>query len=197
MKNVRMNLNMAIAIVTMMTLALVPVYGASAQTAPAIASERYLIDHADTRPIASDVMLAPHHGSDDASSTEFIRAVSPRWIIFSSGHQYSHPKRVTAERYTDLNYEPECLLRTDIGDDEGGQEWNHGRRRNHDDPVGDDAIESTPPENGDPVVRYEGEAAITCAEVNMPADGSPADAPGVIVKKSSSGIRFISRTRRI
>ena len=163
----------------------------SSPDAPAIATERYLIDNnTGSRSIESDVMLVPHHGSDDAASKEFIRAVGARWAIFSAGHAHRHPKRVTAQRFTDLGYEPKCLLRTDLGDNEGGKEWSEGSTPGSD-PVGDDSIEVTLPETGDVVVRYEGRATIDCAEVDMPEGTS---AP-TIVKKSRSGICHTPESR--
>jgi len=64
----------------------------SANDEPAIATERFLIDNSAHRPIQSEVLIAPHHGSDDANSTEFIQAVAPRWVIFPAGHRYEHPR---------------------------------------------------------------------------------------------------------
>ncbi len=46
-----------------------------------------LADHADERvDLRSDVLIAPHHGSVAPSATaRFYRAVSPRWVIASTG----------------------------------------------------------------------------------------------------------------
>jgi beta-lactamase superfamily II metal-dependent hydrolase len=153
---------------------------------PAIATERYLIDNSAARPIASDVLIAPHHGSDGASSQDFIRAVAPRWVIFSAGRGYGHPKQLTANRYTTLGYSNECLLRTDIGDDESGEgEWFFGRIDNHKDKAGDDPIEITLPDDGDPIVGYVGSSPVDCPKVITASDVPEFEN---IVKKSGSGI---------
>lgn len=60
------------------------------------------------RPLAADLLLAPHHGSRSSSSYAFIRAVSPRWVVFSAGRhsQYGHPHPRVVERYRELGAEP-------------------------------------------------------------------------------------------
>lgn len=137
--------------------------------APAIATERYLIDNSGTRPIAADVLIAPHHGSDQASSTEFIQAVAPRWVIFSSGHGKGNPKESTAKRYKDLGYTDECMLRSDLGDHEKEKgEWDYGRVRGHTDIVGENPISIILPESGDPKVSYTGKKAQDCPQVITP-----------------------------
>lgn len=159
---------------------------ASAPDAPAIATERYLIEHREERPIDADVLIAPHHGSDDASSTEFIRHVSPRWVIFPSGHDHGHPKDTTAERYLALGYAPECLLRTDRGDDEGEDEWAFGRVSGHSDPTADDGITIVLRDSGEaPLVGYGDTEPVDCPEIAMDV---PEPTPGPVVKRSRSGI---------
>jgi competence protein ComEC len=44
--------------------------------------QRWLIDHADLR---SDVLVLPHHGSFKPWTAEFVRAVSPTYVLRSSG----------------------------------------------------------------------------------------------------------------
>ena len=51
------------------------------QTASPIATEAYLIANQAQWPIKSDVMIAPHHGSDDGSSLDFIKSVAPRYLF--------------------------------------------------------------------------------------------------------------------
>lgn len=155
----------------------------SPQNAAAVATERFLIDNSGSRPITSDVLIVPHHGSDDASSTEFIRSVGARWVVFSAGHEHEHPKRVTAERYLDLGYEPRCLLRTDLGDNEGEDEWAFGTTQTPD-RVGDDSVEIIIPSDGELIVRYAGQDPIVCPNLAMAA----APVISSIVKKSRSGI---------
>lgn len=158
----------------------------SAADAPAIATERLLIDNAVHRPVQSDVLIVPHHGSDDASSTEFIEAVAPRWVIFPAGHKYHHPVAVTAKRFTDLGYNKDCMLRTDLGDNEGGKEWSHGATGTGD-KANDDHISIVLQDTGDPIVRYVGGAAVNCPAVLSVSVVQPT-ADNVIIKKSRSGI---------
>lgn len=154
--------------------------------APAIATERYLIDNSGIRPIAADILIAPHHGSDEGSSLEFIKAVAPRWVIFSSGHAQGYPKDSTAKRYKSLGYTDECLMRTDLGDHETEKgEWDFGRSRNHTDKVGDNPIQIVLPESGEPKVKYVGKSGVTCASVITPQRRILSRKK---VKKSNSGI---------
>lgn len=72
---------------------------------------------------------------------EFIEAVDPTWAVFPTGHAYRHPRSVTAKRFLDLGYPKECLLRTDLGDDEGAGGWSYGSKPQYQDGIGDDGIE--------------------------------------------------------
>jgi competence protein ComEC len=51
--------------------------------------------------LASEVLLAPHHGSRTSSTPAFIAAVHPRDVIFPVGYRnrYGHPKSEIVERY--------------------------------------------------------------------------------------------------
>ncbi len=109
-----------------------------------IATERFMIDNSSVIPIDSDIIIAPHHGGDNGSSTAFIQAVSPQYVIFSAGHNYEHPKATTAQRYLDNGVNILNMFRTDRGDDErnrGPLEWDYGRINGHRDPTGDDDID--------------------------------------------------------
>ncbi|MDR4507397.1 MAG: hypothetical protein MRJ65_04010, partial [Candidatus Brocadiaceae bacterium] len=106
-----------------------------------ISAEKYMVDNSGFIPIDSDVLIAPHHGADNASSVRFIKAVSPDFVIFSAGHKYSHPRASTAKRYIDNGVNQNKIFRTDFGDDEGGQEWDFGEISGHKDPVGDDDVD--------------------------------------------------------
>ena len=106
-----------------------------------IASEKFMVDKAVGIPIDSDVLVAPHHGADNASSTAFIEAVSPEWVIFPAGHKHEHPRATTAKRYIDAEVDVAKMLRTDRGDDEGAKEWDGGRGDGKPDRPGDDDID--------------------------------------------------------
>ncbi len=58
--------------------------------------------------LRAQVLLAPHHGSRSSSSYAFIRAVDPRWVVFSAGHnnRYNHPHPQIVDRYRELGVEP-------------------------------------------------------------------------------------------
>jgi len=60
----------------------------------------------------SDVLFAPHHGSSRSSSADFIRKVSCRWALISSGknNPFHHPHPATIKRLTAANVN---ILRTD------------------------------------------------------------------------------------
>jgi beta-lactamase superfamily II metal-dependent hydrolase len=89
-----------------------------------IATERFMVENADDVPVRADVLVAPHHGANNASSPQFIQAVKPVWVIFSAGHQYEHPRLATVNRYRAAGIPDDHLLRTDRGDDEpGSEDW--------------------------------------------------------------------------
>lgn len=108
-----------------------------------IATEKFLIDNA-SQFLPSKVLIAPHHGADNGSSTAFINAVSAEWVVFSAGHKstYQHPRATAAIRYLN-RMSAANMLRTDRGDDEGkspDKEWNHDRIPGCEDVTGDDDI---------------------------------------------------------
>jgi competence protein ComEC len=53
-------------------------------------------------PLQSDILVAPHHGSNTSSSMPFIRAVNPRLIVISAGYnnRFHHPSAAVLARYT-------------------------------------------------------------------------------------------------
>ncbi|MYK12575.1 MAG: MBL fold metallo-hydrolase [Rhodospirillaceae bacterium] len=119
-----------------------------------IATEKYMVDNAANVPIASDVLIAPHHGSRGSSSLEFITAVSPKWVIFPAGRSsHDHPHQAAAKRYLALTPIP-TILRTDRHDDEGKEEWACGRIEGHRDRKGDDDVDIGVLASGDLTVAY-------------------------------------------
>jgi beta-lactamase superfamily II metal-dependent hydrolase len=119
-----------------------------------IAAEKYMVEGASVIKIDSDVLVAPHHGADNASSLDFIRAVSPEYVIFSAGHKFHHPRASTANRYLSTGIPKERMSRTDRGDDEGSEEWEYGRVPGNVDPAGDDDVDILIRPNGSIVVDY-------------------------------------------
>jgi len=58
-----------------------------------------------TQDISCDIMKVPHHGSKNSSSTEFIRAVSPKAVFAGIGKNNVHgfPREETLMRYREAN----------------------------------------------------------------------------------------------
>ena len=76
------------------------------------AQERELIATLPEGSLRSDILLAPHHGSQTSSSAAFLDAVSASRVIFQVGYRnrYRHPNPKVWRRYSDTSAE---LLRTD------------------------------------------------------------------------------------
>jgi|TARA_R110000772_G_scaffold257336_2_gene374097 beta-lactamase superfamily II metal-dependent hydrolase len=117
------------------------------------ATEKYMVDNTPQVPLQSDVLIAPHHGADNASSRCFIEAVDPDWVIFPAGSDHEHPREATAQRYLTHGVARERIFRTDLGDDEGEAEWAHGASPAGDS-RGDDDIEIIITARGEVTVRY-------------------------------------------
>lgn len=91
-----------------------------------IASELEMVENVRRAPLKSDVIVAAHHGGDNASSNRFIREVKPRKVIFSAQSSHEHPTKSCAERYIALGLSKDFdIFRTDVGDHEGGYEWSY------------------------------------------------------------------------
>ena len=126
------------------------------ESAKMIATEKYIVENKSSVGIDSDVLIAPHHGSKGSSSYEFIKEVSPDWVIFPAGHRHKHPHQAAADRYLDVNPKIK-MLRTDRHDDEGEGEWDCGRIDGHKDKSGDDDVDIVVSANGDLTVAYRNE----------------------------------------
>ena len=52
-------------------------------------------------PAGIDVLIAPHHGSNSSSNNAFIRALNPRYVVFSTGYlnRFRHPGDKALLRY--------------------------------------------------------------------------------------------------
>lgn len=118
-----------------------------------IATEKFLLKNKQAD-LKSDVMIAPHHGAENASSYEFIETVEPNYVIFSAGSKYQHPRKVTAFRYIDImgsyldafsDNLNKYIFRTDKGeghpDCDRSEEWKQWcRKGNCNDKIGDDSV---------------------------------------------------------
>lgn len=118
-----------------------------------IAAEKFMVENSDVIKIDSDVIIAPHHGADNANSTKFIEAVSPEYVIFSAGHKYNHPRQSSADRYISTGVNEDKMYRTDFGDNEGGTEWSKDAA-NFSDPIGDDDVDILITSDGTLKVEY-------------------------------------------
>jgi len=124
-------------------------------------SERIMVSRASTVPIDSDILVGQHHGADNSTSTCFIEAVTPRFVVFSAGHRHRHPTQAAVDRLTARSLRPPVnpsnIFRTDRGDNERSFEMTPGSGRCPD-PVGDDDVEIRLPRNPNAqvTVRYMG-----------------------------------------
>ncbi|MFT6757266.1 MAG: competence protein ComEC [Chitinophagales bacterium] len=55
--------------------------------------------------LASDILIAPHHGSSSSSSALFLHRVKPKMVIVSAGYlnRFNHPTAEVLSRYKDFN----------------------------------------------------------------------------------------------
>jgi competence protein ComEC len=72
--------------------------------------QRLLQLHPDKLP--ATLLVVPHHGSKTSSTPDFIKAVHPRYAVFTVGYRnrFGHPKEEVVVRYRDIGSE---LLRSD------------------------------------------------------------------------------------
>ena len=95
----------------------------------------------------------------NGSSTAFIEAVSPEYVIFSAGHAHRHPWNSAAQRYLIYGVAEDKMFRTDRGDnevsdDEAGMEWPSPGAGEEPDKIGDDDVDVLLPKEGAVVVEY-------------------------------------------
>lgn len=101
----------------------------------AIATEKFMLE--GNASIDADVLVASHHGGNNASSTPFLEKVSPSVVIFPSGNDYGHPREAVVTRMQSISSVKE-IYRTDYGSSEGGEEWTFGNGSG--DSSGDDDV---------------------------------------------------------
>lgn len=55
--------------------------------------------------LPADILLAPHHGSNTSSSSEFIQAISAEYVVFSQGfmNRWHFPRQEVLERFQQVN----------------------------------------------------------------------------------------------
>jgi len=66
-----------------------------------------------TAQLAASLLIAPHHGSSSSSDVDFVAAVLPDYVVFTSGYRnrFGHPKAIVRQRYQDSGA---ILLRSDF-----------------------------------------------------------------------------------
>ncbi|MFT3742638.1 MAG: DNA internalization-related competence protein ComEC/Rec2 [Gammaproteobacteria bacterium] len=64
------------------------------------AAEQFLLAH-QSKSLTATVLVAPHHGSATSSTSDFIQAVSPTWVIFPVGYlnRFHFPDTKVVARY--------------------------------------------------------------------------------------------------
>lgn len=67
------------------------------------AGERALLEDGAPR-LAAQVLVAPHHGSNSSSTPAFVKAVDPRYVVFSTGYRnrFHFPRPRVVARYRRL-----------------------------------------------------------------------------------------------
>jgi competence protein ComEC len=67
-------------------------------------AESWLLDNQRDK-LQSDVLLAPHHGSNTSSTLPFLKAVQPKMVLIPSGYrnQFGHPHPAVLNRYQQLD----------------------------------------------------------------------------------------------
>jgi len=63
-------------------------------------AERVLVKRMSYR-LASDILVAPHHGSRTSSTLSFIQAVKPSYVLFPTGflNRFHFPSKIVIQRY--------------------------------------------------------------------------------------------------
>jgi competence protein ComEC len=77
--------------------------------------------------LRSDILVAPHHGSNTSSTREFLKAVTPKFALIPAGYlnRFGFPHRAVLERYGDIRAAPLNTAETGaiiavVGDEENG-----------------------------------------------------------------------------
>ncbi|MEM8594030.1 MAG: DNA internalization-related competence protein ComEC/Rec2, partial [Pseudomonadota bacterium] len=75
-------------------------------------AERDILNTYTAEQLRSNVLIAPHHGSNTSSSPSFVNTVHPQHVVFSVGyqHRFGHPHKPVVQRYQTTNSR---LWRTD------------------------------------------------------------------------------------
>ena len=65
--------------------------------------------------LKANVLIAPHHGSKTSSTTKFLQAVQPEYVLIPAGYrnQFGHPHRDVLTRYQQIK--TKWLISADSG----------------------------------------------------------------------------------
>jgi competence protein ComEC len=68
------------------------------------AAERRLLQESGVD-LQADILVAPHHGSNTSSTTPFLQAVAPQYVLFPVGYRnrFRFPRQAVVERYREQN----------------------------------------------------------------------------------------------
>lgn len=71
----------------------------------------------DRTMLKSDVLIAPHHGSNTSSTPDFVAAVAPQVVVFPAGwhNRFRHPRPQVVARYTDCGAHARVLMTGERG----------------------------------------------------------------------------------
>ncbi len=124
------------------------------------AAELNMVEWDSVIPLKSDVIIAPHHGGDNGSSTPFIEAVDPDFVVFSAGNKFNHPRKEVAERYIAQGVIADKMFRTDRGSTQeaDSKEWSGGHKGQvhpDGDKSGDDDVDILLRSDDPVIVAYE------------------------------------------
>jgi competence protein ComEC len=66
--------------------------------------------------LASQVLVAPHHGSKTSLSEDLLRAVAPQFVVIQAGYRnrFGHPHQETLDRIARAQVNAPAVLRTDL-----------------------------------------------------------------------------------
>lgn len=111
-------------------------------------------DHAAL--LDADIILVPSNDTASSLSTCLIETISPYFVVFSAGHGAGKPLTTVVNRFLGAGVKHRNILRTDRGDNEGGDEWsNDFTLPTCSDGTGDDSIIATITKSGEIKVAYE------------------------------------------
>jgi competence protein ComEC len=65
--------------------------------------------------LKANVLIAPHHGSKTSSTSGFLQAIQPEYVLIPAGYrnQFGHPHRDVLLRYEQIN--AKCFNSADSG----------------------------------------------------------------------------------